>query len=110
MLDQAVPYERLPYFYSDQYELGMEYTGLAAQANQVVLRGDSGASELLAFWMREGRVVAGMSLNVWAVTEPIQALIRSRAPVDARTLADTDVPLEDLAGAVAAGSRGGRLP
>jgi 3-phenylpropionate/trans-cinnamate dioxygenase ferredoxin reductase subunit len=110
MLDQAVPYERLPYFYSDQYELGMEYTGLAAQANQVVLRGDSGARELLAFWMREGRVVAGMSLNVWAVTEPIQALIRSRAPVDARTLADTDVPLEDLAGAVAAGSRGGRLP
>jgi 3-phenylpropionate/trans-cinnamate dioxygenase ferredoxin reductase subunit len=109
MLGQAVAYERLPYFYSDQYELGMEYTGLAAHADRVVLRGEPGGRELLAFWMRERRVVAGMSLNVWTVTEPIQALIRSRAPVDARRLADPAVPLEDLAGAVAAGSREGRL-
>jgi 3-phenylpropionate/trans-cinnamate dioxygenase ferredoxin reductase component len=109
MLREAVAYERLPYFYSDQYELGMEYTGLAARPDEVVLRGDPAARELLAFWTQDGRVVAGMGLNVWDVTEPIEALIRSRAPVDARRLADPDMPLDELAGAVAAGSRGGRL-
>jgi 3-phenylpropionate/trans-cinnamate dioxygenase ferredoxin reductase subunit len=108
MLREAVAYERLPYFYSDQYELGMEYTGLAARPDEVVLRGDPAARELLAFWTQDRRVVAGMGLNVWDVTEPIEALIRSRAPVDARRLADPHMPLDELAGAVAAGSRGGR--
>ena len=106
MLGEEVAYERLPYFYSDQYELGMEYTGLAAHPEEVVLRGDRDARELLAFWTQDGRVVAGMSLNVWDVMEPIQALIHSQAPVDAGMLADPHMPLEDLA-AVAVGSRGG---
>ena len=53
--------------------------------------------EFIAFWLKDERVAAGMNVNVWDVTDPIQALIRSRARVDPAVLADPDVPLEDLA-------------
>jgi 3-phenylpropionate/trans-cinnamate dioxygenase ferredoxin reductase component len=96
MLGSDVPYERLPYFYSDQYDVGMEYTGLARPDDELLIRGDLAARELVAFWLREGRVIAGMNVNVWDVVEPIQALIRSRAPVDRDRLSDPDVPLGEL--------------
>jgi NADPH-dependent 2,4-dienoyl-CoA reductase/sulfur reductase-like enzyme len=109
MLGADEPYDRIPYFFSDQYEVGMEYSGLARGSDQVVLRGDLAARELIAFWIADGRVAAGMNVNLWDVTEPIQALIRSRAPVDPDRLRDPAVPLEELA-AVAAGSGGGPRP
>jgi 3-phenylpropionate/trans-cinnamate dioxygenase ferredoxin reductase subunit len=96
MLGQTVSYDRLPYFFSDQYEVGMEYSGLASASDRVVLRGDAAGREFIAFWLDDGRVVAGMNVNVWDVTGPIQALIRSRAVVDERRLADPGVPLEEL--------------
>jgi 3-phenylpropionate/trans-cinnamate dioxygenase ferredoxin reductase subunit len=96
MLGPEEPYDRIPYFFSDQYEVGMEYSGLARGSDQVVLRGDPAARELIAFWIADGRVAAGMNVNVWDVTEPIQALIRSRAPVDPARLGDPAVPLEAL--------------
>jgi 3-phenylpropionate/trans-cinnamate dioxygenase ferredoxin reductase component len=96
MLGHDVSYDRLPYFFSDQYEVGMEYTGLASASDRVVVRGDAASREFIAFWLDDGRVVAGMNVNVWDVTGPIQALIRSRAAVDERRLADVGVPLEEL--------------
>ncbi|MGH8940577.1 MAG: NAD(P)/FAD-dependent oxidoreductase, partial [Actinomycetes bacterium] len=96
MLGQATAYERLPYFFSDQYDLGMEYTGHAPAWDEVVFRGDPAKREFIAFWMRDGRVVAGMNANVWDVTGPIGELIRRRVQVDASHLADPDVALEDL--------------
>lgn len=96
MLGHRSPYERLPYFFSDQYDVGMEYTGYAADSDQVVLRGSRDDGAFLAFWLADGRVVAGMNVNIWDVTEPIQALIRSRRQVDPKRLADTDTPLESL--------------
>jgi 3-phenylpropionate/trans-cinnamate dioxygenase ferredoxin reductase subunit len=96
MLGAGAPYERLPYFFSDQYDLGMEYTGYAASWDEVVFRGDPTKREFIAFWMRNGRVVAGMNANVWDVTGPIGELIRRRVQVDASRLADPDVALEDL--------------
>jgi 3-phenylpropionate/trans-cinnamate dioxygenase ferredoxin reductase component len=97
MLGQSVSYDRLPYFYSDQYDLGMEYSGYATHWDEVVFRGDPAKHEFIAFWLEAGRVVAGMNVNVWGVTDAIQALIRSRKPVDPARLRDTDVALEDLA-------------
>ena len=97
MLGQAVPYDRLPYFFSDQYEVGMEYSGLARGCDRVVVRGDLAEREFVAFWMFEDRVMAGMNVNVWDVTEPIRRLIGERIPVTDRQLADTDLPLEQLA-------------
>ena len=96
MLGLDVAYDRIPYFFSDQYDVGMEYSGFATEWDEVVLRGDEAEREFVAFWLREGRVVAGMNVNVWNVNEHVQALIRSRRTVEAATLADPDIPLESL--------------
>ena len=101
MLGAAIPYERLPYFYSDQYDVGMEYTGHAVEWDDVVIRGDLARREFIAFWLRGGRVLAGMNVNVWGVTGDIEALIRSSEPVDAARLADAEVALGDLLPATA---------
>jgi 3-phenylpropionate/trans-cinnamate dioxygenase ferredoxin reductase subunit len=101
MLGHEVTYDRVPYFFSDQYDLGMEYSGLGRGDDDVVFRGDPGAREFIAFWLRDGRVVAGMNANVWDVTDPIQALIRSGGEVDPKQLADPGIALEELTGAVA---------
>jgi 3-phenylpropionate/trans-cinnamate dioxygenase ferredoxin reductase subunit len=99
MLGRTDPYERLPYFFSDQYDVGMEYSGLADPEAGVVVRGDLAAREAVVFWLGDdGAVLAGMNINVWDVNEQVQALIRSRAAVDPARLADPDVPLEDLTG------------
>lgn len=97
MLDMGVSYERIPYFFSDQYDVGMEYAGYATSWDEVIFRGDVEGREFVAFWLEGGRVVAGMNVNVWDVNEQIQTLIRSTTPVDAKRLANPDVPLEELA-------------
>ncbi|MCM2388548.1 NAD(P)/FAD-dependent oxidoreductase [Streptomyces albipurpureus] len=98
MLGQEIAYDRVPYFFSDQYDLGLEYSGWAPAGSydQVVLRGDVGKREFIAFWLKEGRVLAGMNVNVWDVTAPIQDLIRSGARIDSETLGDPSVPLASL--------------
>jgi 3-phenylpropionate/trans-cinnamate dioxygenase ferredoxin reductase component len=89
-------YKELPYFFSDQYDVGMEYSGLPEQSDRVVIRGDYDGGEFIAFWLRDGVVTAGMNVNVWDVNEHVQALIRSRQRVDVGKLTDTDTPLESL--------------
>ncbi len=86
MLGEDVSYDRIPYFFSDQYDVGMEYSGHAPSWDEVVFRGDREGGEFVAFWLEEGRVIAGMNVNVWDVNEQVQALIRSRREVDARPL------------------------
>jgi 3-phenylpropionate/trans-cinnamate dioxygenase ferredoxin reductase subunit len=100
MLGQSAPYDRLPYFFSDQYDVGMEYSGLARGCDRIVVRGDPAAREFVAFWMFEDRVRAGMNVNVWDVTDPIKRLIGERIAVDDRQLADTDLPLDQLTSAI----------
>jgi 3-phenylpropionate/trans-cinnamate dioxygenase ferredoxin reductase subunit len=102
MLGQPTSYERVPYFFSDQYEVGMEYSGYATQWDEVVFRGERDSGEFIAFWLADGRVLAGMNVNVWDVNEHIQALVRSRERVDVAALCDTGTPLQSLAGAPAA--------
>jgi 3-phenylpropionate/trans-cinnamate dioxygenase ferredoxin reductase component len=97
MLGKPAAYERVPYFFSDQYDVGMEYSGYATSWDEVVFRGDPAQREFIAFWLAHGSVVAGMNVNVWDVTDPIQRLIRSRRPVDAGRLRDPDVALDVLA-------------
>jgi 3-phenylpropionate/trans-cinnamate dioxygenase ferredoxin reductase component len=97
MLGQDAVYERVPYFFSDQYDVGMEYAGHSAPDDEVVFRGDPAGREFIAFWLRDGRVTAGMNVNVWDVNEHIQELVRSGASVEADRLRDPDVPLDELA-------------
>lgn len=99
MLGQDVVYDRIPYFFTDQYELGMEAAGvpIPGEYDEVVYRGDVSGGEYIAFWLSGGRVVAGMNVNVWDVTDDIQALIRSGRPVEVARLIDPKAPLADLA-------------
>ena len=97
MLGQDLAYDRIPYFFSDQYDVGMEYAGYAMTYDRVVFRGDPSTFEFVAFWMRGDRVAAGMNLNVWDVNEDIQALVRNGTPVEDDALRDPDVALSGLA-------------
>ncbi|HEY8882538.1 MAG TPA: FAD-dependent oxidoreductase [Dermatophilaceae bacterium] len=106
MLGQHTAYEKLPYFYSDQYDLGMEYNGYADDWDRVVVRGDRSGREFLAFWLKDGRVLAGMNANIWDQGDDIKALIRSGASVDPDRLADPSVPLADLLASPAAKADG----
>jgi 3-phenylpropionate/trans-cinnamate dioxygenase ferredoxin reductase component len=96
MLGQDVAYDRVPYFFSDQYDVGMEYAGHSGPDDEVVFRGDPAGGEFIAFWMRDGRVTAGMNVNVWDVNEDIQALVREGATVDPDRLRDPDAPLDQM--------------
>ena len=98
MLGQSVRYDPVPYFYSDQYDLGMECAGLPSPGtyDQVLYRGDRAALEFIAFWLSGGTVIAGMNVNVWDVNDDIQSLIRAARPVDPARLTNPDIPLTDL--------------
>jgi NADPH-dependent 2,4-dienoyl-CoA reductase/sulfur reductase-like enzyme len=98
MLGQDVTYDRVPYFFSDQYDLGMECSGLPSPGtyDQVAYRGDSSGFEFIAFWLQDGQLVAGMNVNVWDVTNDIQSLIRSGRRLDVSRLTNPDIALSDV--------------
>ena len=98
MLGERVEYNRVPYFYSDQYDLGMECAGLPLPGtyDQVVYRGDADALEFIAFWLKEGRLVAGMNVNIWDVNDDIQGLIRTARQVDPARLSNPAIPLAEV--------------
>jgi 3-phenylpropionate/trans-cinnamate dioxygenase ferredoxin reductase subunit len=97
MLGATVQYDRIPYFYSDQYDLGMEYTGHGSASDHVVIRGSLTDRQFIAFWLRDERIVAGMNANIRGVAEPIERLIRSRGRIESSGLADAAIPLDELA-------------
>lgn len=86
MLGQEVVYDRVPYFFTDQFELGMEFSGDIEGYDEVVYRGSVDDLEFIAFWLRQGRVVAAMNVNVWDVVGELQQQIRSGAVVDVKEL------------------------
>jgi 3-phenylpropionate/trans-cinnamate dioxygenase ferredoxin reductase subunit len=98
MLGRSAVYDRLPYFYTDQYDLGMEYTGYAQPSSydRVVFRGSRDERKFIAFWMAENIVLAGMGVNIWDVMDPIRTLIESGTPVDEAVLTNPDIPLDHL--------------
>jgi 3-phenylpropionate/trans-cinnamate dioxygenase ferredoxin reductase subunit len=97
MLGSSELWRKVPYFFSDQYDVGMEFAGDLAEAERMIVRGDMSSREFIAFWLAGDHLVAGMNVNVWDVSEPIQTLISKRAHVEDATLADPAVSLVDLA-------------
>jgi 3-phenylpropionate/trans-cinnamate dioxygenase ferredoxin reductase subunit len=91
-------YDPVPYFYSDQYDLGMECAGLPSPGSydQVAYRGDRDSGEFIAFWLLGPAVVAGMNVNVWDVNDDIQALIRSAREIDLSRLTNPDIPISEV--------------
>jgi 3-phenylpropionate/trans-cinnamate dioxygenase ferredoxin reductase subunit len=101
MLGRPVVFDNLPYFYSDQYDVGMEYSGWVEPGgyDRVVFRGDVPGREFIAFWVSGGRVLAGMNVNVWDVQDQLRPLIRAGfagTAVDPVRLADPGVALDEL--------------
>lgn len=92
-------YTELPYFFSDQYELGMEYIGHAplGSYDKIIVRGDAETLEFMAFWVSaQNKVLAGMNVNIWDVVDDVKSLILSGRSIDPARLADASVPLADL--------------
>jgi 3-phenylpropionate/trans-cinnamate dioxygenase ferredoxin reductase subunit len=96
MLGKATPYEKIPYFFSDQYDLGMEYRGWAPSWDQVVFRGPVERREFLCFWLQASRVVAALSVNVWDLGQTLEDLVRAQVVADPAALADPDTDLAAL--------------
>ncbi len=96
MLGRQLPYEKVPYFFSDQYDVGMEYSGYAPTWDQVVFRGDPASRAFIAFWLKDGLLAAGMNVNIWEVNDQIAALVAGKQPVDPAKLRDPDVELSKV--------------
>jgi 3-phenylpropionate/trans-cinnamate dioxygenase ferredoxin reductase subunit len=97
MLGVKTAYERIPYFFSDQYDIGMEYSGLASDSDEVIFRGEPASREFIAFWLNDGRLTAGMNVNVWDVADTIAKIVAAKRPVDPVRLADPNIDLTLLA-------------
>ena len=98
MIGRSASYDRLPFFYSDQYDLGLEYTGYVetGEYDRVVFRGDVEGRKFIAFWLAGGHVLAGMNVNIWDVSKQIEAIISLGYAVDADRLIDENISLEDV--------------
>jgi 3-phenylpropionate/trans-cinnamate dioxygenase ferredoxin reductase subunit len=93
----AESYTRLPYFFSDQYDLGMEYVGSSNPGDAVSVRGSLADREFIAFWHRDGIVTAAMNVNVWDVVDDLNSIIAAGRTVEPARLADAAIPLAELA-------------
>jgi 3-phenylpropionate/trans-cinnamate dioxygenase ferredoxin reductase subunit len=84
MLGKTAEYDELPYFFTDQYDLGMEYVGHADGYQRAEFRGDVAGREFTVYWLDgEDRVLAGMNVNIWEGLDDIKTLIRERRPLPA---------------------------
>lgn len=96
MLGISTVYERVPFFFSDQYEVEMEYAGDASGTDEMIVRGEPSDRRFIAFWLRDGVLAAGMHVNTWGAIDPIQALVAAKRPLDPAILADPHVALASL--------------
>jgi 3-phenylpropionate/trans-cinnamate dioxygenase ferredoxin reductase subunit len=110
MLGRQDPFDDAHWFWSDQYDTNLQYVGFAAEWDSFVVRGDLEARDFIAFYLKDGVVLAAAGLNRGKEVRRSSALIRSRKPVDVRALADEDVDVRKLAGAAPAGRAGATGP
>ena len=111
MLGHALPYLNIPYLFSEQYDLRMEYRGYAPTWDQVIVRGLKRSGRFTAFWLLEGRVLAALNANVWDECHALEHLVKNRCRVNPRGLSDVSVPLSDLLNHESRGiKRGGSDP
>ena len=94
ILREGDRYDWQPFFYTDQYDLGMEYVGHSQPDDEVVFRGDPDDGAFLAFWLRQQRVTAAMNVNIWDVNDQLRSLVGRQISAD--RLSDTGIALEAL--------------
>jgi 3-phenylpropionate/trans-cinnamate dioxygenase ferredoxin reductase subunit len=96
MLGGEASFVAQPYFYTDQYDLGMEHRGDISGYDRVVFRGDVPNRKFIAFWLKDDHVLAAMNVNIWDANDQIKALLSAGRPIDPERLADLGTPLADL--------------
>jgi 3-phenylpropionate/trans-cinnamate dioxygenase ferredoxin reductase component len=98
MLGQDAVDVRPSYFFTDQYDLSMEYTGDIGPAgyDRVIFRRHADSNEMIVFWLYEQRIQAGMNINIWDVADDIDRLIQSARPINADDLGNPAIPLATL--------------
>ena len=98
MLDQDAVDVRPSYFFTDQYDLSMEYTGDIGPTgyDRVIFRRHADSNEMIVFWLYEQRIQAGMNINIWDVADDIDRLIQSARPINADDLGNPAIPLATL--------------
>jgi len=98
MLGQDAVDARPSYFFSDQYDLGMEYTGDIGPSgyDRVIFRRHADSRQVIVFWLHEQRVQAGMNINIWDAADDIEQLVQSPRPVNVDDLANPGIPLASL--------------
>lgn len=96
MLGRGEAYERVPYFYSDQFELGMEDYGLPGDAGEVVIRQIEDGERFVSLWIADGRVLAGLHGNDWDSADLIRQMVTEKMPIDVGRFKDPSVPLSTL--------------
>lgn len=99
MLGMPTSYDRVPFFFTDQYDVWMEFTGYATEGADLLVRGDPGAgetAEFIVFWLREEKLVAGMNVNIKDVRDTMAALVRADQRLDRKALTDPNVDLASL--------------
>lgn len=87
-------YDWQPYFYTDQFDLGMEYVGHGSSDDDVVIRGDKSTGEFIVFWTRGGKVSAAMNVNIWDYGDELRALVGKS--VSAARLQDETIEITEL--------------
>jgi 3-phenylpropionate/trans-cinnamate dioxygenase ferredoxin reductase subunit len=96
MLGKGRPYDVVHWFWSDQYDVNLQYAGFHQEWDQFVVRGDIDASSFIGFYLSQGRLDAVVALNRGKDVRRVMPLIRARATVNPRQLGDEDVDLRSL--------------
>lgn len=94
ILGRAESYDWLPYFFTDQFDLGMEYVGDRGADDVAVVRGNMEKGEFIIFWLRKGVISAAMNVNIWDVNDHLRSMVGKEIPVS--TLQDTSNDLMTL--------------
>ena len=106
MLGRLEAYDPVHWFWSDQYDVNLQYAGFAREWDQVVVRGKLEDPRFIAFYLNHGRIDAAVALNRSKDLRRAMPLIKARSVVDPNQLADEDVDLHNLRhGEVSQGAR-----
>ena len=95
---EEAPYDAVPWFWSNQYDLKLQTVGLSIGYDSLVTRGDMAARSFSVLYLKQGRVIALDCVNATRDYVQGRALVLARAVVDPALLADASVPLKEMVG------------
>ena len=95
---QEQPFAEVPWFWSDQYDLNLQYVGAGLAWDETVVRGGFGEPPFSVLFLSDGRLVGALGVGDGRTIGQARRLLESRTAVTSDQLADTSVDLKALAG------------